>query len=171
MRTGLHRARGRRFDLAIAGGGIIGLGAARDAALRGLSVALFEQRDFGWGTTARSTRLVHGGLRYLELLDFGLVREDLRERELLLRLAPHLVRPLQFLMPIYRRGRRYGLKLRAGMLLYDLLSFDKSLPTHRFLSRDAALALEPGLNPDGLEGAALYYDAQVPLVERLGVEN
>ncbi len=171
MRTGLARARGERFDLAIIGGGIIGLGAARDAALRGLRVALFEQRDFGWGTTARSTRLVHGGLRYLELLDFALVREDLREREVLLRLAPHLVRPLPFVVPIYRRGAAYRAKLRLGMLLYDALSFDKSLPTHRMLGRDETLAREPALNPAGLEGAALYYDAQVQAVERLGLEN
>src|SRR5262245_27337747 len=164
MRTGLARVRRQRYDLAIVGGGTIGLGAARDAALRGLSVALFEQRDFCWGTTARSTRLVHGGLRYLELLDFGLVREDLRERETLLRLAPHLVRPLPFLVPIYRRGVAYRARLRAGMMLYDVLSFDKSLPGHRFLGRQESLALEPGLNPDGLEGAALYYDAQVPAV-------
>ena len=90
---------GEQFDVVIIGGGIIGAGIARDAALRGLRVALFEKRDFGSGTTAGSTRLIHGGLRYLEMLDFRLVRMDLRERETLLRIAPHLVKPLEFIMP------------------------------------------------------------------------
>lgn len=159
------------YDLVVIGGGIIGSGIARDAALRGLKVALFEKEDFGAGTTSRSTRLVHGGLRYLQQLDFGLVRDDLRERERLLKNAPHLVTPLPFLVPIYRRGPLYRLKLRAGMLLYDLLSYDKSLPRHRMLSRDQTLSREPGLNPDGLQGAALYYDAQINSPERLCVEN
>src|SRR5512133_3682437 len=122
------------FDVIIVGGGIIGAGIARDAALRGLSVALFEQADYGGGTTSGSTRLIHGGLRYLEMLDFRLVRMDLRERETLLRIAPHLVKPLEFLVPFYRRSALYRTKLRAGMLLYDLLSYDKSLPGHRFLN-------------------------------------
>ena len=161
----------RVFDLIVVGGGIIGCGVARDAALRGLRVALVEQVDFGWGTSATSTRLVHGGLRYLEQFDFGLVRQDLAERELLLHVAPHLVTPLPFLVPIYGRGLFYRLKLRIGMMLYDLLAFDRSLPGHHFLSAAETLALEPGLTPDGLEGAALYYDAQVPLTERLCVEN
>src|SRR5919205_4225684 len=90
------------YDLLVVGGGIIGCGIARDAALRGLRVALVERDDFGSGTTSRSTRLIHGGLRYLELYDFALVREDLREREILLRIAPHLVHPLPFLCPLYR---------------------------------------------------------------------
>src|SRR5437667_1855985 len=111
------------FDILVIGGGIIGCGVARDAALRGLRVALVEQHDFGSGTTSRSTRLIHGGLRYLELYDFGLVREDLRERETLMRIAPHLVRPLPFLVPMYRPSAYQRLRLRAGMLLYDALSF------------------------------------------------
>jgi len=159
------------LDIIVIGGGIIGSGIARDAALRGLKVALFEKEDFGAGTTSRSTRLIHGGLRYLQHLDFGLVRDDLRERERLLKNAPHLVKPLPFLVPIYRRGPLYRLKLRVGMLLYDLLSYDKSLPRHRMLSRAETLALEPGLNPDGLQGAALYYDAQISSPERLCIEN
>jgi glycerol-3-phosphate dehydrogenase len=159
------------FDLIVIGGGIVGTGIARDAALRGLRVALFEREDFGAGTSSRSTRLIHGGLRYLEQWDFGLVREDLRERELLLRNAPHLVRPLPFLIPFYRTGALHRLKLRAGLLLYDVLSFDRSLPGHRMLTRAATLALEPGLNSDGLQGAALYHDAQISAPERLCVEN
>ncbi|HVA89242.1 MAG TPA: FAD-dependent oxidoreductase, partial [Chloroflexota bacterium] len=105
---------GAPYDLVIVGGGIIGLGAARDAALRGLRVALVEKEDYGWGTSNRATRLAHGGLRYLEQYDFGLVREDLRERERLLRNAPHLVQPLPFLMPFYRASQFHRLKLRAG---------------------------------------------------------
>src|SRR5262249_47045253 len=107
------------FDVIVIGGGIIGTGIARDAALRGLRVALVEREDFGAGTTSRSTRLIHGGLRYLEQGDFGLVRQDLRERELLLRNARHLVRALPFLVPFYRRGTFDRLKLRAGLAVYD----------------------------------------------------
>lgn len=161
----------RPFDLVVVGGGIIGAGVARDAALRGLRVALIDQVDFGSGTSAASTRLIHGGLRYLEQFDFALVRLDLAEREILLHVAPHLVSPLPFLVPIYRRSLLYRLRLRLGMLLYDLLSYDRSLPGHRFLSAAEARVLEPGLAPEGLEGAALYYDAQAPLTERLCVEN
>src|SRR5918999_1217430 len=134
------------LDVLVVGGGIVGCGIARDAALRGLKVGLIEREDFGAGTTSRSTRLIHGGLRYLELLDFGLVRQDMREREILIRIAPHLVRPPPFLVP-----------------MYGLLSYDKSLPRHSFLSREETLAAEPLLNPRGLQGAARYYDAQVEL--------
>jgi glycerol-3-phosphate dehydrogenase len=159
------------FDLLIVGGGIVGAGIARDAALRGLRVALFELADFGSGTTAGSTRLVHGGLRYLEMFDFRLVRMDLREREALLRNAPHLVKPLEFLVPLYGRSPFYRWKLGLGMLLYDLLSFDKSLPRRRWLTREQVLQAEPQLEPRRLQGAAAYYDAQVELPERLCLEN
>ncbi len=162
---------GRTVDLLVIGGGIIGAGIARDAALRGLEVALVEQSDFGSGTTSRPTRLIHGGLRYLELFDFALVRSDMREREILLRIASHLVFPLPFLLPLYRPTFFYQLKLRLGMQLYDLLSLDKSLPKRQHLDRSATLAAEPSLEPDGLAGAWRFYDAQVPLVERLVVEN
>ena len=161
----------RTVDLLVIGGGIIGAGIARDAALRGLSVAIVEQADFGSGTTSRPTRLIHGGLRYLELFDFALVRSDMREREILLRIAPHLVFPLAFLLPLYRPTFFYQLKLRIGMQLYDALSLDKSLPRREHLDRAATLAAEPSLEPDGLVGAWRFYDAQVPLVERLVVEN
>ena len=161
----------RTVDLLVIGGGIIGAGIARDAALRGLSVALVEQNDFASGTTSRPTRLIHGGLRYLELFDFALVRSDMREREILLRIAPHLVFPLAFLLPLYRPSFFYQLKLRLGMQLYDALSLDKSLPRRQHLDRAATLAAEPSLEPDGLAGAWRFYDAQVPLVERLVVEN
>jgi glycerol-3-phosphate dehydrogenase len=162
---------GRTVDLLVIGGGIIGAGIARDAALRGLSVALVEQDDFASGTTSRPTRLIHGGLRYLELFDFALVRSDMRERETLLRIAPHLVFPLPFLLPLYRPSLWYQFKLRIGMQLYDALSLDKSLPKRKWLDRDETLAAEPELDGDGLQGAWRFYDAQVPLVERLVIEN
>jgi glycerol-3-phosphate dehydrogenase len=161
----------QRYDLVIIGGGIIGLGAARDAALRGLRVALVEKEDYGWGTSNRATRLAHGGLRYLEMYDFGLVREDLRERERLFKNAPHLVKPLAFLVPMYDWNLFARLKLRAGMYLYDALSYDKSLPIHRHLNPAETLELEPGLRRDGLKGSFRYYDGQITFTERLNVEN
>ncbi len=159
------------FDLIIIGAGINGAGVARDAAMRGLNVLLLDKGDVGSGTSSGSTRLIHGGLRYLEHGEPRLVRESLRERETLLRIAPHLVRPLPFLLPVYKRARRGLLLLRLGMITYDLLSLGKSLPRHQMLSRGEALALAPGLNKEGLRGAALYYDAQVEFAERLVVEN
>ena len=124
-RAGLQELTSASIDLLVVGGGIVGCGIARDAALRGLQVALIEREDLGAGTTSRSTRLIHGGLRYLELLDFGLVRQDMREREILLRIAPHLVRPLPFLVPMYGWPAWKRDRLRLGMLMYDLLSYDK----------------------------------------------
>jgi glycerol-3-phosphate dehydrogenase len=159
------------FDVLVVGGGAMGAGVARDAALRGMSVALVEQDDFAAGTTSRSTRLIHGGLRYLAQREFGLVRENLREREILLRTAPHLVRPLPVYVPLYRLSVRRRATLRAGMLLYDLLSRRKSLPRRKWLPRGRLLVLEPGLAADGLRGAWCFYDAQCALVERLVVEN
>ncbi len=160
-----------QFDVAVIGGGIIGTGIARDAAMRGLRVALVEKEDFCYGTSSGSTRLIHGGLRYLEMYDFALVHEDLREREVLLRIAPHLVFPMPFVLPIYDRSLFYRLKLRAGMLLYDVLSYGKSLPHHRFLTASETLNRVPGLRKSGLQGAALYYDATTPRTERLCMEN
>ncbi len=169
--TRLEALENTQFDLVIIGGGIIGAGIARDATMRGLRVALFEKYDYASGTSSRSTRLIHGGLRYLEMFDFGLVRMDLKEREQLLHIAPHLVRPLAFLVPMYRRSLFYRTKLRIGMWLYDWLSFDKSLPNHKFFSKEETLRREPGLKADGLQGASLYYDGQVALAERLTLEN
>ena len=159
------------FDLVIIGAGINGAGIGRDAAMRGLRVLLVDKGDIGGGTTSWSTRLIHGGLRYLQHRELRLVRESLREREILLRIAPHLVRPLTFLIPIYESARRGPLMIRAGMFAYDLLSFDKSLPAHRILTREEALRQLPELNRKGLRGAAVYHDAQVEFAERLAVEN
>ena len=139
--------------------GITGAGAALDAATRGLRVALVEARDLAAGTSSASSKLIHGGLRYLEMGDLGLVREALRERELLLtRLAPHLVAPVPFLWPLRGRGweRAY---LGAGLILYDTIGGARSVPRHRHLSRRGALALAPALRPDALVGAVQFHDA------------
>src|SRR5215211_1565697 len=160
-----------RFDLIVIGAGINGAGIARDAALRGLRVLVLDKGDVASGTTSWSTRLIHGGLRYLEHGEIGLVRESLREREHLLHIAPHLVRPLPLLLPIYRGDQRGRLLIRTGMLAYDVLSRGKSLPGHRMLDRTAALGRVPGLAESGLLGAALFHDAQVEYAERLALEN
>ena len=159
------------FDAIVIGAGINGAGIARDASMRGLRLLLLDKGDAGGGTSSWSTRLIHGGLRYLEHGEIGLVRESLRERECLMNIAPHLVRPLPMLFPIYKNARRGRWTMRAGMFAYDVLSFDKTLPRHRMLSRAETLRSVPALNPQGLLGAAVYYDAQVEFAERLVLEN
>ncbi|MFI6363488.1 glycerol-3-phosphate dehydrogenase/oxidase [Nocardia sp. NPDC050630] len=149
------------FDVVVVGGGVVGSGIALDAATRGLKVALVEARDLASGTSSRSSKMFHGGLRYLEQLEFGLVREALRERELALaRLAPHLVKPLRFLYPLTRRGweRPY---VAAGLMLYDTMGGAKSVPGQHHLTRHGALRLAPGLRPDSLIGGVSYYDTVV----------
>lgn len=159
------------FDVTIIGAGINGAGIARDAAMRGLKVLLIDKGDVGGGTSSTSTRLIHGGLRYLEHGELSLVRESLHEREILFRVAPHLVRPIPFLVPIYKGRSRGWFTIRAGMIAYDLLSSKKSLPRHQMLSRAETLQRMPGLEPRGLKGAALYYDGHVEFPERLVLEN
>jgi glycerol-3-phosphate dehydrogenase len=159
------------FDLIVIGAGINGAGIARDAAMRGLKVLLLDKGDISAGTTQWATRLIHGGLRYLEYYEVHLVRESLAEREKLLHIAPHLVKPLRFVVPIYERSKRGPGMIRLGMIGYDVLSFDKSVPNHKMLSREEALEQYPGLNPEGLLGAATYYDGQVEYAERVAVEN
>ncbi len=151
------------FDLVVIGGGVTGLGTALDAVGRGLSVAVIEQRDLASGTSSRSSKLIHGGLRYLEQLNFRLVREALHERSLLLtELAPHLVSPVAFLYPLRRRGweRVY---VGAGILLYDILAATTGnpLPRHRHLSRRGTLEMIPALRTDSLIGGIRYWDATV----------
>ena len=143
----------------VIGGGISGAGIARDAARRGLDVALVERADFASGTSSRSSRLVHGGVRYLEHGYLKLVFEASRERRTLLRIAPQLVRPLQFTWPVYRGSRIPRWKLRAGLALYDALATFGKVGRHHGLSRDAVLAAEPALAKDGLLGGATYWDA------------
>lgn len=152
------RISGRSFDVVIIGGGINGAAVARDAALRGLSVALFEQHDFASGTSSRTSRLIHGGIRYLEQGALGLVRRASRERAILLSIAPHLVRPIPFLFPSYRDSRSPML-LRAGLLLYEALAGFVTPGHYRILSAEKLSTLEPALRSDGLRGGALYYDA------------
>jgi len=158
----LSRLATERFDVLVIGGGITGAGAALDAASRGLRVALIESRDLASGTSSRSSKLIHGGLRYLEQLDFKLVYEALRERDLLVsKLAPHLVKPVRFMFPLYKKvvERPY---VGAGLVLYDAMEgARRPVPHHRHLSARGALRLAPALNPGRLAGAMLYYDAQV----------
>ena len=159
FRTRARNVRGLsegRYDLIVIGGGITGAGVARDAALRGLSVALVERRDFASGTSSRSSKLVHGGLRYLQQGDVGLVREAATERYAVRRLAPHLARPVQMLFPIYSRAS-YA-KMSAGLWTYDRLASISDAERHRMLSRDEALALEPRLRAEKLYAAGLYYE-------------
>lgn len=158
------------YDVIVVGAGINGIGIARDAALRGLSVLLLEQEDVCAGVSAWSGRLVHGGLRYLEHLDFGLVYESLRERERLFRNAPHLVQPVSWMMPVYKHNRRPGWMVELGMILFDVLSLKKQPPWHRYLRRPRTEQRFPGIARDGLKGSVVFYDGQVELAERLCVE-
>ena len=160
-----------QYDLIIIGGGINGAGIARDAAMRGIHTLLLEARDFGSGTSSWSSRLIHGGLRYLEYGELPLVYESLHERRQLQSIAPHLVKRIRITIPIYKGSRRGRIIVRLGMTAYDLLSLGKNLPRHRMLSREELIAAEPGINADGLRGGAQYYDAQVTYAERLVLEN
>src|SRR5437867_5858265 len=159
------------YDVVVIGGGIAGAGAARDLALRGLSVAIVDKGDFASGTTSRSSKLIHGGLRYLELYDFGLVRESLRERETLRRLAPHVVRPLPFVVPVYRESSRSLIKVRIGLRLYDWLTPGRDREHYRVLRPIDALSLEPAMAAQGLRGAGYYFDDLLVSPERLCLEN
>src|SRR5207245_1117157 len=159
------------YDVVIIGGGMAGAGVARDLALRGVSVALVEKGDFASATTSQSSKLIHGGLRYLELFDFGLVRESLRERETLRRLAPHLVRPLPFLVPIYRDSSRSLIKVRIGLKLYDWLAPGRTRERYRVLPPIDALSLEPAIRASDLRGAGYYFDDLLVFPERLCLEN
>src|SRR6185503_783154 len=153
MQRALSRLSSETFDVLIVGGGATGCFTARDCALRGLSVALVEARDFACATSAHNSKLAHGGLRYLRNLEISLVRESLRERRNLMRAAAHMVRPLPFLLPLYHAGMLERAKLKAGLALYDLLSFDRNrledpaqhLPGHRWLKPKDALENEPAL--------------------------
>ena len=161
----------RDFDLAIIGAGINGAGIARDAALRGLRVIVLDKDDMCTGCSWISSRLIHGGLRYLEYAEIPLVYESLHERRCLRLTAPHLVKPLRICIPIFAGARRGSLLIRLGMIAYDLLSLRKTVPNHDMLNAKAIRDAEPGLRSEGLKSAARYYDAQVPYAERLVLEN
>jgi glycerol-3-phosphate dehydrogenase len=175
--TRIRRLSEERFDLLVIGGGINGAGVAREAALRGLKTALVDKGDFGGGASSRSSKLIHGGFRYLETGDFGLVLEASRERDLLRRrLAPHLVTPLRFFFPVYRGGPLPLWKLRVGLLLYDLLAAFRNIERHRVVHAAGARRTEPGLRAEGLRGGAIYYDcftddARLVLENVLGAEQ
>jgi glycerol-3-phosphate dehydrogenase len=178
MKRNLAQLSSIEYDLVVVGGGAFGACAAWEAASRGLSVALVEKSDFCSATSANHLKVVHGGIRYLQHLDFHRVRESCRERTALLRIAPHLVQPLPIVMPTYGRGMDGQSVLRAGFLLYDLLTLgrnsgirdvDRHIPAGRMLSRDRCLTLYPSLARDDLTGAGLFYDAQFHNPPRLAL--
>lgn len=161
MREDVRRLDGEHFDLLVVGGGIYGAWTAYDAALRGLRVALVEAEDWGAGTSSASSKLIHGGLRYLEQGRLGLVRRALAERRLLMEQAPHRVRPLQLLLPLYRGARAGRMRLGLGLWVYDLLAGkSRGLDNHRYVDRDGLLDSHPFLEPEGLNGGFLFQDAQ-----------
>lgn len=166
----LHQLTDQIFDTLVIGGGINGAGVARDLALRGLSVLLVEKGDYASGTSSTSTKLIHGGLRYLENFDFRLVFEACRERLVLQKIAPHLVQPLPFLIPVYREDPRPLWMIRAGLTLYDLLAMFRNPGRHKILKSDRARSIAPVLQPAGLTGVARYWDCRMDDA-RLCVEN
>jgi glycerol-3-phosphate dehydrogenase len=157
----LDRVQQQTFDLVIIGGGITGAGIARDAAMRGLSVALLEKGDFAAGTSGKSSKMIHGGLRYLKQLQIRLVRESLREREVLLKIAPHLVHPFPYILPVYEGGPNTRLQLKVGLVAYDLLAGSRRVEHHTMLSADEVLRMEPALRREGLRGGFRYFDCLV----------
>ncbi len=157
----LDRLTSETFDVLVVGGGITGVSVARDAAMRGLRTALVEKGDWAQGTSSRSSRMIHGGLRYLENYQFGLVFQCCSERRVMRKVAPRLVRPLPFLYPLYRGQRPAPWKLRAGLTLYDTLSLFRNVQRHRWLGPEEVARREPILGGRGLLGAARFYDAQV----------
>src|ERR671919_1634429 len=162
--SALQRLGEERFDVLVVGGGITGAGVALDAASRGFCTALVERHDFASGTSSKSSKLVHGGLRYLQQREFGLVYENLAERRVVLRNAPHLVRALPFLIPLFSRDGLFNRKLArafgTALWMYDLTGGLRSAPRHRRISKEAALAHMPTLPADRLSGGYVYYDAR-----------
>ena len=159
-RENLEMMKGTEFDIIVLGGGATGAGIARDAVGRGLKVALLEKGDFGSGTSSRSTRLVHGGLRYLRYFKLGLVYESSKEREILRQIAPQLVHPLLFMIPVYEKGPDSMLKIRFGLWLYDILARFRNFRRHRVVNADKAIEMEPEMRRKALKGAAIYFDSK-----------
>ena len=178
MKRDLDAMSNRVHDVVIIGGGITGAMVAWDASLRGLSVALLEANDFGHATTAGSSKLIHGGLRYLKNLELGLIRESLKERRIWEIIAPHMVFPLEFVMPTKGFGTKSRWFTRLGLSIYDRLAFDrnwlsdedKKIPAHRGLSTKALMALQPALTSEGIRGGVSYFDCQMVSPERLCLE-
>ncbi|MFQ5759443.1 MAG: glycerol-3-phosphate dehydrogenase/oxidase, partial [Acidiferrobacterales bacterium] len=167
------------FDVVVVGGGIYGACVAWEAVLRGLSVALVEQCDFGWGTSSNMHRIAHGGFRYLQNADIKRMRESIRERKNLIRIAPHLVHPLPFLVPTYRRGLQQRRIMRVALKLYDLVAFDrnkgildpqKRIPAGRLVSRAECLRLVPSIAEEEVTGGAVWYDGKIDSPDRLTLE-
>lgn len=175
MKRDLSQLANRTYDLLVIGGGIHGAAITWDAALRGLSVALIERDDFGGATSANSLKTVHGGLRYLQDADLQLVRKMISERKALLRIAPHLVHPLPVIMPTYKKFTKSSLAMTVALMMTDAVGFDrnhgqdahKHLPHGRVVSRESCLRVLPGINPDGITGAAIWYDGQIYNTERM----
>ena len=170
MQRNLEELSRQKFDLAIIGGGIQGAATARDAARRGLKVALVEARDFAGATSSRSSKMIHGGLRYLEQYDFRLVHEARRERRLLLKLAPHLAQPVPFLLPIYEGDPYSPFKIRLGLTVYDLMGNLGRKDLHKMLSPAETFRPVPSLKPEGLRKGAVYFDSETDDA-RLTLEN
>ncbi len=170
MKRDTNRLKSEEFDLLVIGAGINGAGIARDASQRGLKVALVEKDDFASGTSGKTTKLIHGGIRYLEQLNFHLVRESLKERSIILKLAPHLVKPLQFIIPVYKNDPRPLNLIKIGTALYDLLAGKAKIKPHKILKSEQIFRMEDALKKEGLIGGALYYDAQVDDI-RFCLEN
>ncbi len=176
MQRNLKRLSAEPYDLLIIGGGINGLAAAWDASLRGLKTALVEKRDFGAETSSATLKIVHGGLRYLQHLDFVRMRESIRERSTMLRIAPHLVEPFPFLVPTYGHFMQGKEAMTAAVLMNEIMSFDRNrrlpdparrIPSGRIISKKECLELAPGVEPKGLTGGMIFYDAQMYNSERL----
>jgi glycerol-3-phosphate dehydrogenase len=160
-----------RYDLVVIGGGITGAGVARDAAFRGLSCLVLEKGDFASGVSSKSTRLIHGGLRYLANFELDLVAESLRERAILRKLAPYLIHPMPIVIPIYKGDPHGRATISMGIHLYDALSHEPDVPHYFTSNREKTLTVEPRLNKEGLQGSALFYDHQILMPERLVMEN
>lgn len=178
MKRNIKKAEAKEYDLIVVGGGISGACLAWDASLRGLTSLLLEKNDFGNATSAATSKLLHGGLRYLKNFELSLVRESLSERRIFEVIAPHLVHPIPFLVPTYGHGMDSRLPLMAALTVYDVLGYDKKdiddeskrIPNHRFVSKERALEYEPGICEEGLSGAAVYYDCQALTMDRLTLE-
>lgn len=174
--SSLRTAAAAQFDLAVIGGGIVGAGVARDAARRGFRTVLIERDDFGAGTSSKSSRLVHGGVRYLEHGWLHLVFEASRERRRLLDAAPHLVHPLRFMWPVYEHQRLAQWEVGAGLLMYDVLAMYRNVGRHKRLTSDDIAAREPQLRTEGVRGGATYWDAatddaRLTLINALDAEH